>query len=472
LETFDAKRVADPIHRSIGLSDVEMRVIETPAFQRLRNIKHLGLAHLVFPGADFSRFSHSLGACHVMGRTLASLQHRYPTKVSQEDIQLYRLAALLHDIGHYPFSHAMEYAVKDYYTGLYTTSQTADTAPEPNLQDDQPFDHERAGKEVVIADQRVRDALISAGVIPDNIPAIFMHENVEHFTNLISSDLDADRVDYLLRTAHHTGLPYGNIDLDYLISQLRLDKDGNVCLTQKALRAADHFLLGRYFDYQQVAFHKTVAALELILKDVLKALLSDGYVECSAGWVKQAIINGDWCTFDDAAVWQKMHELAKATNDDVMRIKTNAILERRPPKLVWQSEFLGTSSGSSRNRFKTLNKLLTHSVNDFANHFGIDRTLWDIWTQDGLALTKIGGQLSVSRAMASVEDDMHRFEQALRIFEPTTGGSLPVVEMEQSLMNVLSVYAHYAVRLYVTLPPEHDSRREEIETYIGSQLES
>ena len=449
-----------------------MRVIETPAFQRLRNIKHLSLAYLVFPGADFSRFSHSLGACHVMGRTLVSLQHRYPTQISDNDVQLYRLAALLHDVGHYPFSHAMEYAVKDYYTGLYTTSQTTHTAPEPNLQDDQPFAHERAGKEVVVADGRIREAVANAGFAPESVPAIFMHENVEKFANLLSSDLDADRVDYLLRTAHHTGLPYGNVDLDYMVSQLRLDRDGNVCLAPKALRAADHFLLGRYFDYQQVAFHKTVAALELLLKDVLRTLLADGYVECSAGWVKQAIATGEWCTFDDAFVWQKMRELADSTTDEVIRIKTKAILERRPPKLVWQSEFLGASSGSPRNQFKTLNKLLTRSVSDLAAHFGIDRALWDVWTQDGLALTKIGGQLSVSRAMASTEDDLHRFEQVLRIFEPTTQGSRPVVEMEQSLMHVLSNYAYYAIRLYVTLPPEYESRREEIETYIGSQLEN
>lgn len=105
-EEFLYKTVADPVHKCIGLSELEVKIIDTPIFQRLRNIKSLGLVYYVFPGADYSRFSHSLGAMHIMGRIAERLFK------TQREIQLYRLAALLHDVGHYPFSHALETPMK------------------------------------------------------------------------------------------------------------------------------------------------------------------------------------------------------------------------------------------------------------------------------------------------------------------------------------------------------------------------
>ena len=111
------KQISDPIHEVIALTDLEVKVIKTRTFQRLRNVKQLGLAHYVFPGADYSRFSHSLGACHVMGRILKVLEPHADGKLSPQVQQTYRLAALLHDVGHFPLSHATEYAFRNCYAG-------------------------------------------------------------------------------------------------------------------------------------------------------------------------------------------------------------------------------------------------------------------------------------------------------------------------------------------------------------------
>src|SRR5688572_410279 len=111
---FTRKRISDVIHGPIGLSDLELTLIQSPSFQRLRGIKQLGLAHYVYPSADYARFSHSLGVCHVTGEILSALR-RSGVRVDSEEIQLYRLAALFHDVGHYPFSHATESAVKIFY---------------------------------------------------------------------------------------------------------------------------------------------------------------------------------------------------------------------------------------------------------------------------------------------------------------------------------------------------------------------
>src|ERR1041384_1291833 len=115
---YDAKRIADPVHGTIGISELEAKVITTQVFQRLRNIKQLGLAHYVYPGADYSRLSHSLGACHITGRILEALNRNcyQEFNITELEIRLCRVAALLHDVGHYPFSHAMEHALTDYYT--------------------------------------------------------------------------------------------------------------------------------------------------------------------------------------------------------------------------------------------------------------------------------------------------------------------------------------------------------------------
>src|ERR1700723_1913060 len=102
-----SKRIADPVHGTIELRDVELEIVGTNIFQRLRNVKQLGLAHLVYPAADYSRFSHSLGACHVAGLITNALTGGKHIELSDADISLYRVAALLHDVGHYPFSHAM-----------------------------------------------------------------------------------------------------------------------------------------------------------------------------------------------------------------------------------------------------------------------------------------------------------------------------------------------------------------------------
>jgi HD superfamily phosphohydrolase len=173
--------------------------------------------------------------------------------ITRDEIQLYRLAGLLHDVGHYPFSHAMEDALGDHFDALLIE----DASPNPEIGQaehelgDQArwFPHERVGKEVLTVDEELCSILKRFDIAASNVYAIFTREKPPEFANLVSSDLDADRIDYLLRTAHHTGLPYGSVDIRYLLSQLRLDRDNRICLRPKALRAADHFLIGRYFDY-------------------------------------------------------------------------------------------------------------------------------------------------------------------------------------------------------------------------------
>ena len=461
------KAVADPVHGTILLTPLEAAIISTRAFQRLRGVKQLGLAHMVFPGADYSRFSHSLGVCHVTGRILSALQEQAPDAVSDEEIVLFRLAGLLHDVGHYPFSHATEYALGAHYTQLLVepVEQAEDRSEETS---EPPYlDHERIGVLTVEEDREIRDLLQSAGIDPSQVWSIFTRKRTDlRLANLISSDMDADRIDYLMRTALHTGLPYGHLDLEYLLTQFRFDKDGNVCLHPKALRAVEHFLLARYFDYQQVTYHKTVAGLELVLKDVIGVLVAEGRWKASAREIRAQLEDGTWATVDDSLVLQLVRDLASETKDDVIRAKANAILYRSPPKLIVSSErFAPREPGPDRERWRRERQQIEKRKKEWAQHFGIDEQLWYIWEQSNLGLTKISPQIPVSEA-ESAEAIKAKAEQVVRLLVPSDGTSIPIFSSERSMMTTLARHTIFALRVYVVLPPEKLQLRTEMEAHI------
>jgi len=324
---FKFKSVMDPVHGPIGISQLEAHIInEANAFNRLRGVKQLGLAHFVFPGADYSRFSHSIGVCHVAGRILEALRNG-GVSISDREIQLYRLAGLLHDIGHYPFSHAMEIALLDAFAerNVLDDKQQDDDSQDATTQEDPPFKHEHLGKQILDGDPDLRRILTQSkiGITAREIHEIFTKVNPPRFANVISSDLDADRIDYLLRNSYHTGLPYGDVDINHILGQMRVDEKGRICLTHKALRSADHLFLGRFFYYQQIPFNKTVVALEGALKDVIGALVKEKRVDGSRKAVIERIADGTWCNFDDGFVLEKIRELAGETQDEVLRLKAN-----------------------------------------------------------------------------------------------------------------------------------------------------
>jgi HD superfamily phosphohydrolase len=447
VDRFEARRISDPVHGTIGLSELEVRVLSTQAFQRLKNVKQLGLVYQVFPGADYSRFAHSIGVCHITGKILAALSRRYPTKISEDEIQRYRLAALLHDVGHYPFSHTLEHAIKDHYSSsLFADGPGGGGAPKTS------FKHERASREVVNQDSEIASVL--AGHEPARITAIFMREEPPAFANLVSSDLDADRIDYLLRTAHHTGLPYGSVDLEYIISQMRVDEQGRVCLSSKAVRAADHFLLSRFFDYQQITYHKTVAALEWALSDVLTKMLQADILELSADDVTAMIQDGSWRTFDDAHVIGLIREHREVLGE-IVRRKIDAVLHRHPPKLLVETEYIAARGETEQKQFRLLHRMVRDRVPEFASKSGIDLAHWHLWTRPGIVLTKIGSTVPVTSAIEPDKEDEEAYEQMVRILDATETKSAPIVDLQHSLMRPLAEQALYVLRLYV-LPPADD----------------
>lgn len=245
------KEFYDPIHGFIGLTSTELKVVDHPLFQRLRHIRQLGNVYLVYPRADHTRFSHSLGVMYIIDKMAKKLE------LGPEHIRNLRMAALLHDIGHYPLSHCIESLMMGF---------------------DPDAHHEILGG-FVINNTSLKDILRDDGYKPEYIINIFQGKEANPlFTALLHSELDADRIDYLLRDSFYTGVGYGKIDLDMIIRQMKVSDEGEVYVDKKAKFAIENYMIGRYHMYQAVYIHKTVMGFDLLVQMAYKEMIEQGLV--------------------------------------------------------------------------------------------------------------------------------------------------------------------------------------------------
>lgn len=254
------KKIFDPVHHFIELSNAEARLLDLPIMQRLRRLRQLGLAYFAFPSAEHSRFTHALGALAMGTRAFDEIA-RLSADVFRdaEDVayqrRLVRIALLLHDIGHGPFSHACEAVL-----GVMHESRTTEILKMPDV---------RAGIEALDVDAADVLALI-LGDPSAKYPAL---------RELVSGpNLDADRMDYLQRDAYFTGVVSGRYDVDQLVGSMRVfNRDGKAILgiDYRGVVALESFVLARYMMFASVYFHHTTRLFERILQDVLRELWPD-----------------------------------------------------------------------------------------------------------------------------------------------------------------------------------------------------
>jgi len=268
-----SKYFRDPIHDLIRVDDDHMvKVIDTAPIQRLRSIRQLGLANLVYPGAEHSRFTHSLGVLHLANRIIEKLDFSEFTK-DQKDRekteQIFRYAALLHDIGHGPFSHFFEVACKK--IGLK-------------------FSHTRRTRKIIKEYEPLNKLLSEVyDDLPNQIQQVFEGTHPKSYlVDLISSQLDIDRLDYLLRDTAMTGVKYGYYDLEWMIRVLKIkmvkaklkgqldngDKEiySVVANSDRGTSVIDQYIIGRNYMYRHVYYHKTIRAFEGILAKIMKRM--------------------------------------------------------------------------------------------------------------------------------------------------------------------------------------------------------
>jgi uncharacterized protein len=234
--------ITDPIHRYIQLTELEREIIDTSVFQRLRRIKQLAGAHLVYPSAQHSRFEHSLGAMYVAG--LAGEHLRAINALPDAElVQELRVASLLHDIGHGPFSHLFE--------------EVINSKSKKN--------HEMVGTEI-IHKTVIHDILTKYGYSSKNIGELSSGRSPIKFMNeLMAGSLSADLMDYLPRDSLFTGTEYGRIDYNRIINSFDIIGSSSLGLSRSALYSFESMLISRYEMFKAVYFHKTVRAAEIML---------------------------------------------------------------------------------------------------------------------------------------------------------------------------------------------------------------
>ncbi|HIK01666.1 TPA: HD domain-containing protein [archaeon] len=258
------KIIRDPIHGNLAISRDELQVLDAPEMQRLRRVRQLGFVYFVYPSATHSRFEHSLGAFHVAGRIAKAVG------LENDEAEQVKLAALLHDIGHGPYSHSSEIAsnfFKKTTHEMYTSK--------------------------LIKKSAVSDALKDAGHNPDEIAKIATGRKKPN-SDIVSGDIDADRMDYLMRDSYYTGAAYGIVDLDHLLLKLMMTKQGLV-VDEEGLSAVESMLIARYLMYPAVYSHKT--------SRIADAMFTNALIECLQ---EKAFTIDELFRMDDAEVFQKI----------------------------------------------------------------------------------------------------------------------------------------------------------------------
>ncbi|MFP3946580.1 MAG: HD domain-containing protein [Archaeoglobaceae archaeon] len=241
---MEEKIIQDPIHGNITFEDWVIDVIDTPCFQRLRRIKQIGFGNLVYPGANHTRFEHSIGTMHVA--KLLTQRMDISEKIKDEIIA----AALIHDLGHPPFSHSSENLINR-YLGL---------------------EHEDIRS--LVKDTEIRDVLVEKGL---RLGKILQHVKGESNIDIVSGDIDADRMDYLVRDSYYTGVAYGVFDLMRLVNKIHFEGQ-RIIIGSGGLRAAESLLISRFMMYPTVYFHHVCRIAEKMYEKAVEKCLVDDLI--------------------------------------------------------------------------------------------------------------------------------------------------------------------------------------------------
>lgn len=411
------KYVFDEIHGYIVLDPLTRDLVDTPPLQRLRRVKQLSQAWYVFPGAVHTRFSHSLGVLRLAERVADKLISDGLLRKDERD--LLRVSALLHDVGHTPYSHALEYV---FYTSFGVN-------------------HEELSYMIITEEPHITEVLGNYGLTPSEVAEVVTggHKNVV-FSNILSGDLNVDRLDYLPRDALHTGVKYGLIDLERITQTLTLDDEGNVAVLPKAIHAVESFYVSRLQMYRSVYYHKTITGYQLLLASIYELMMSEREVKSllepftSLEGIRRAVRDGTIAAWDDFLIGGVMDlVLAKRLGSEALRELIRSYVNRRGYRALYNRISFKQEAGITPSEIDRLNK-----VNRSLLLRGLSTYLFRTYTESVPIVSREGEarvlrearSLRISEVEDSIVGSMPRYMEIVRVY------ALPTVE--EAVKNVLT----------------------------------
>lgn len=312
MKLVEEKVFKDPIHQYIYVQDkIIWDLINAKEFQRLRRIRQLGTSFLTFHGAEHSRFSHSLGVYEITRKIISQFERNEYDEWPREERLIALIAALLHDIGHAPFSHSMEQVFQS--------------------------NHEDWTTKIILGNTEIHQLLCDVDPkLPNKVVDVIDKTYEKHIVvDLISSQLDADRMDYLLRDAYFTGVNYGTFDLERILRVIRPFK-GKIVVKDSGMHAVEDYLMARYQMYWQIYFHPVTRSAEILLRKIFmrtNELYKNGYSFSFLFLPVEKLLQKnieieDYIALDEPLVYAQFHFWAKE-QDPILADLTNRFLNRK-----------------------------------------------------------------------------------------------------------------------------------------------
>ncbi len=360
-ELDEVKVFKDPVHRYVRVKEkLIWDLIATPEFQRLRRIKQLGTTFFTFHGAEHSRFNHSLGVYEIVRRIINKIESSPYWNKEEELVTL--SAALLHDVGHGPFSHSFE---KVFH-----------------------LNHEQFTKRILLEDTEIHRVLKAKDPsFPERVARIIDQSYEDQLVvSLISSQIDADRMDYLLRDAYYTGVSYGHFDMERILRVMRA-RENEIVIKSTGMHAVEDYILSRYQMYWQVYFHPVTRSAEVILTKIfhrVKDLYEKGYAFKVNPTYLTSFFEGDVSLDDylrlDENVIYYYFQRWQEEEDPILRDLSDRFVNRRLFKYVpYEPEFHGDI-------FDELHRLFKEAEIDPTYYLVVDSSKdlpYDVYRSDG-----------------------------------------------------------------------------------------
>ena len=369
------RSIADSIHKYIDFPEnFYFDIIDRKEFQRLRRLEQLGGVSTSYPSATHSRFIHSLGAFHIANRIGNNLQKKYPSQVTSSDIQLVSTTALIHDVGHGPFSHMFEDTIKLLCNN--SNDNSCFNKYEAFIR------HENITEQIVRSDNsEIAVILEREGFDRKKMANLILGRSINDkpFLNqIIASQLDADSLDYLMRDSMATGVSFGLYNLERLFAMLEISKDGDLVVREKGLQSTEQVVIALYMQFTRVYFHKTVRCWEYMMKLFISQLLQkieeDKKIHVLP-FIREFAENPHWETLipmtDDIMYTQLHLSSRKETDDDFIKQLAGDILNRKLYKSIPLTEEMAQTVHENQEKINFIVRKHGYPSNAWViDHFG------------------------------------------------------------------------------------------------------